>query len=98
MNDSTCEQGSYEESRGALIYILIWHFADTPIPLLGKFDRENVWQSYFFWAFGKKIWWMNRSANKLSANLNGLILGNHRWLAKLANLSCYTVSNISNIF
>ena len=61
------------------------------LPCSGK-----VWQgeSLANWLFSslwqKKVWWMNRSANRLlivSTNLDGSSLANHGWFTKFAKLS-----------
>ena len=76
-------------------------FGKCELPYSGK-----VWQgkslanwlcSSIWW---KKVWQINRSANRLfivSINLDGFSLANHRWFAKFAKLSHYTVPTKTSI-
>ena len=55
-------------------------------------DLVNWLFSSIWW---RKVWWINRSANRLSivsAKLDGFGLANHGRFAKFAKLSRYTVA------
>ena len=66
------------------------------------YSRKVWWgESLANWLFSsiwrKKVWRINRSANRLSiisTKLGGFSLANHGWIAKFAKLSRYTVLSL----
>ena len=65
--------------------------ASPHVPYSRKvWQGESLANRLFLNLWRKKVWWINRPANKLfivSTNLEGFSLVNHGWFAKLAKLS-----------
>ena len=60
------------------------------VPYSMKVWWGKVWRTDSFEHLAKKVWWINRSANRLlivSANLDGFNLMNHGWFAKFTKFS-----------
>ena len=86
------------------LYVVYMLSQFLPILYSGKVWQ---WKSLANWLFSsiwqKKVWWINRSANKLlivSIYLNGFILANHGQFAKFtkhspAKLSRYTIGTVA---
>ena len=87
--------------------LLLWHFNVITLRVHNTYSRKEilvfpysgkVWQGVanllFLCIWWKKLWQMNRSANRLSivtTNLDGFSLVNHRQFAKFDKLSpCQT--------
>ena len=65
--------------------------------IAGKFRAGEFSDSFRAFAWRKKVWRINRSANGLlivSTNLNGFSLVNRGRFAKFAKLSRYTVKDL----
>ena len=62
--------------------------------IAGSLAGESLANWLFSSLWRKKVWRVNRSANRLliiSTNSDGFSLANHEQFAKFAKLSCYTV-------
>ena len=82
------------ETAIILLQLFVSQLDNSGCCVAGKFGGESLVNWLFSSIWQKKIWWMNRSANRLlivCTNLNDFSLVNHGWFAKFAKLSCYTV-------